>query len=228
MRVYLLVCCIALMSACKQSTANAPSDSVSSSATQENYVENSEDAHYQAEEQQIVDSLCALFQLDTVVYSSRNFEIGRGDAMQIFLYNLLMQYATEEQINICHDLPHGNMLDYTDASFLSLILAVASANQVLIEQLTGEYPIYANENSTKLINYTTNEASVRFLRVIDNNFTLEEKVWLRKIGGQVALANTEDQYFVSQMTTKILVKLLYQQKQLNELIQSLKKTSKKR
>jgi streptomycin 6-kinase len=148
--------------------------------------------------------------------------------MQISLYNLLMHYATERELEICHDLPHGNILDYTDASFLSLILAVASANQDLIEQLTGDSPLYATPNSTKLLNFTDGEASVRLLRVIDNIFTLEEKVWLRKIGGNVTLANSEDQYFTGQMATKILVKLLYQQKQLNELIRSLKKEMKEK
>lgn len=235
MRVYLLVCCIALMSACKKAPVDTPlADTPTTQTAPPRHVESpvGEEVAESTDDEpkSIVDSLCTLFPLRTVDYSPKNFSVGEeAGEMQIYLYNLMMQYATQEEVNICHDLPHGNRLDYSDASFLSLILGVASANQLLIEQLTGENPLYATPNSTELIDYYGNDdASVRFLRVIDNQFTLEEKVWLRKIGGQVALANTEDQYFVSQMTTKILVKLLYQQKQLNELIRSLKKQVKKK
>lgn len=238
MRVYLLLICIALMSACKPDTTSTagtgappPSSTGSSSLKVEKeytiresyggeYLSNTP---YQEEKKRIADSLCAQFPIDSVQYSPKDFELLMSDAMQNTLYHILMKYATQEEIDICHDLPSGNMIDYGSTSFLSLILSVAIANQKLIEQLTGGNPTYSTPQSTKLINYFSDDASIRFMRVIDTQFTLEEKTWLRKIGGNTALVDKEDAYFVTQMAAKILVKLLYQQKQLNELISSLQK-----
>ncbi len=150
---------------------------------------------------------------DSISYNEHVFSADMGEPNVAELYKLMVALSTPNEIDLCHELPHGGNIeiDVSELSTQSLAKSKAICDQLAM--MMDDTIVYQEPGSIALLKYDPADADqARLARVYDRIFSLEEKVWLKRIGGNRVILNESIDGFRNQMALKLHVKLLFTQK----------------
>ncbi len=153
------------------------------------------------------------------VYNQHIFSADMDNPYVAELYKLMVALSTPNEIDLCHELPHGGNIEIDVSELTTQSIAKSKAICDQLAMMMDDTIVYQEPGSIALLEYDPADADqARLARVYDRIFSLEEKVWLKRIGGNRVILNESIDGFRNQMALKLHVKLLFTQKLIRDFL----------